>query len=507
MKEHFRYKNIHFGYLYCTILDDDYESAFCPLFWDNDFELFSKYGMHPYPNTVWRKSKKTWEKEIGRTFPMQQDWLSPRAEKLGLRYSDFHACTQFYPVSNYYTIHKEYTYYLKNNMKFIIPLVIDTSKYYRFTDPTKLTLPADMLEAIHSGQATIVIFQPHEGYFHIKEQAIWINNFAEHFNLNKNSLKILTSNLIAKEVFAHYGKELKVKLNFDIVTDTYFEHFPWWFHDNKYESINRDVHYKNFNESLEYNRTKLKSTHFLSLMRRPADHRVLLKALFLANPALYNNKSSLGNIPSDGIKQCSEFILRNFDLTGFRYPDKMKEIISRMDKLAPFSVDRDDFGTNFATDINVNLQNSCFVNIVTETDHIANSVFLSEKMFKPIYTASPFIVIGNKGTLRELKKLGYKTFDRWWDESYDEIDNIADRLVKLEEILETIGSWDLDKLWEVTQEMEEVLIHNFNNFMDCTRMKKINEFMYDLSHADGYNNTDYPQSDIQRDIQRETTVL
>ncbi len=52
------------------------------------------------------------------------------------------------------------------------------------------------------------------------------------------------------------------------------------------------------------------------------------------------------------------------------------------------------------------------------------SIFLSEKTFKPIACSHPFQILGAKGSLKELRKLGYLTFENLFDESYDELDNI-----------------------------------------------------------------------------------
>ena len=76
----------------------------------------------------------------------------------------------------------------------------------------------------------------------------------------------------------------------------------------------------------------------------------------------------------------------------------------------------------------------CFVpNYIgkTETLHENETIFLSEKIFKPIYCCQPFIVFGNPGTLKELHNLGFKTFSDFWDESYDEDYNFTSRLGKI----------------------------------------------------------------------------
>ena len=45
-----------------------------------------------------------------------------------------------------------------------------------------------------------------------------------------------------------------------------------------------------------------------------------------------------------------------------------------------------------------------------------NSVFLSEKIYKPLCMKHPFVVVGVDGTLQALRQFGYQTFDKWIDE-------------------------------------------------------------------------------------------
>ena len=61
-------------------------------------------------------------------------------------------------------------------------------------------------------------------------------------------------------------------------------------------------------------------------------------------------------------------------------------------------------------------------------------------MYKPIYAQQPFIVYGNPYSIKHLKELGFKTFDKWINEEYDnEPDSgkrcnmITDELVRLSE--------------------------------------------------------------------------
>ena len=63
---------------------------------------------------------------------------------------------------------------------------------------------------------------------------------------------------------------------------------------------------------------------------------------------------------------------------------------------------------NLAFNLNETLHLNTFVNVFTETLFEEDTIFLSEKIFKPLFCCQPFIVFGNPGTLEELQKIGFK---------------------------------------------------------------------------------------------------
>lgn len=68
-----------------------------------------------------------------------------------------------------------------------------------------------------------------------------------------------------------------------------------------------------------------------------------------------------------------------------------------------------------------NMYKNSWVSVVTEASYFdyENSIFISEKIFKPMLCMQPFIVVGPKGYLKKLRTLGYHTFPGWIDEKYD----------------------------------------------------------------------------------------
>lgn len=76
----------------------------------------------------------------------------------------------------------------------------------------------------------------------------------------------------------------------------------------------------------------------------------------------------------------------------------------------------------------------------------------------------PFMVYGNKGSLSYLKSIGYKTFDKWWDESYDDEPDMGRRSVMIANELLKLKTKSIDELKVIRNEMLEVINHNKENY-------------------------------------------
>ena len=89
---------------------------------------------------------------------------------------------------------------------------------------------------------------------------------------------------------------------------------------------------------------------------------------------------------------------------------------------------------------------------------------LTEKIFKPIVAKQPFVLVGCANNLEYLKSYGFKTFDRWWDESYDNIIDPIERIKAIAEIVKDICNKSLSELENILAEMNDVLTYNYNWF-------------------------------------------
>lgn len=102
-----------------------------------------------------------------------------------------------------------------------------------------------------------------------------------------------------------------------------------------------------------------------------------------------------------------------------------------------------------------------FLHVVTETCYWEKKRHLTEKIFKPIATKQPFVLLGPADNLAYLKSYGFRTFDRWWDESYDQIKDPVHRLQAVVEIVKSICSRSDQELTDMLHEMKDVLEHNY----------------------------------------------
>jgi len=117
-----------------------------------------------------------------------------------------------------------------------------------------------------------------------------------------------------------------------------------------------------------------------------------------------------------------------------------------------------------------------FCSIVYEALWSEKVVFPTEKLNKCLMVGHPFIVVSTPRYLANIKKIGFKTFDKWWDESYDdEIDDLK-RFKKIQNVLIEISKWDLNKCEEIFKEMISVLGHNQRLLQELADFKISNTY-------------------------------
>lgn len=120
--------------------------------------------------------------------------------------------------------------------------------------------------------------------------------------------------------------------------------------------------------------------------------------------------------------------------------------------------------------VNPRCYTDSWFSVVTETIFDYPYTFRTEKIWKPIIMAHPFVVAANAGYLRDLRSAGFKTFESIIDESYDQIDCPHTRM---ERILNTIA-WVSNNLgaahfWEATR---DICKYNQNHLVEYNRQQQ-----------------------------------
>lgn len=84
-----------------------------------------------------------------------------------------------------------------------------------------------------------------------------------------------------------------------------------------------------------------------------------------------------------------------------------------------------------------------YFSVVTETVFYYPHSFRTEKIAKPLMMGHPFIAVANAGFYRDLRNLGFKTFDSIIDESFDSIEDNQARLDRIVAVVADLCKQDM----------------------------------------------------------------
>jgi hypothetical protein len=97
--------------------------------------------------------------------------------------------------------------------------------------------------------------------------------------------------------------------------------------------------------------------------------------------------------------------------------------------------------SHYSADFDADDYNATDIEVVLETLFDDARLHLTEKSLRPIALAQPFILAATAGSLEYLRSYGFKTFGNVWDESYDLVEDPAERLIQIAELMKYISNW------------------------------------------------------------------
>ena len=220
-----------------------------------------------------------------------------------------------------------------------------------------------------------------------------------------------------------------------------------------------------------------KSKHFLCYLRncgRP--HRNAIASYFQYNNLWdTNNISFLKNSFSEEIPK---------DILPKQYWSSSVDLntLPRIEIDTHNLNDKQGFDTSFSSNW-IHYQET-FLSIVSETIFTeSENIFFSEKICKPLINLHPFILMSTPFSLYKLKEFGFKTFDGFIDESYDQEENDLKRMQMIFDELDKFRNKSDKELKDWWKEILPILEHNQKTFINMgnkkTKKIKLLEKLYD----------------------------
>lgn len=363
-------------------------------------------------------------------------------------------------------------YFASKNEKFVYNLgTVGGPKWWLSNYNLFDYFSTELIDQARKGNAWIHIDQSMEGFPLLEVQTAYhktrimdafkiLHDNLAVYNIQPSQLIYSTSNLIEKYNYESWCREHNVQDRFTIVSLPFFAcatqqsgFFDW----TDKPDYREDPHHVLLQEQINY-----KSTHKISLLnclnRVKRMHRAPFVAMLNYYDLIDNNIVTHDSL--DSYMKGSMKVFNWPDHSSFHDPN-----FSNLKDKLPLTYDMQDFSINHAQNFNKEIYLKTYLSVITETiyEDWKPTVFFSEKIFKPMRAHHPFILVCHQNGIHWLKRLGFKTFDQWWDESYDDEVDPVKRMEKICKVLKDLEKLSAYEWVNLYNDMEKVLIHNYQH--------------------------------------------
>lgn len=245
-------------------------------------------------------------------------------------------------------------------------------------------------------------------------------------------------------------QEFLIKKNLPKIFHTFFHSF--WF---------SEVRQNLFDSGYDFNINK--NQWFCCLNNRPHAHR--LQTVTYLDYLELINKGIVTCLDTNYEEGIDKFEYKDILLGFTRDYNEKYQILDNQKEFTkhklPLNYDTEDYSNGSRPhDYNPDIYDNCLINLVTETwYHKIWSKryhnFLSEKTWKPIVAKQIFIIIGPQYTLKYLKNNGFKTFDKYIDESYDNLNDNERLFAAVDSLNAAIKKYSIQELNDLTKDIRE----------------------------------------------------
>jgi hypothetical protein len=311
--------------------------------------------------------------------------------------------------------------------------------------------PGHIIDNVRNGKGFFLIDHSVEAFVQEDQLAAIHQYFGSTHFLPMNRIIYLTGCMNAKEIYDGFLMRRKIDRKDQIMNIVSYPSSQTIFATN--------FHNGNHIEP-QYDENRMPEKVFLCWNRRFRGHRTHLSLALDKEGIVDKSYWSMGvTDPENPDRRFEQTVdlhgnanlnLNNDDVGNFL--NKLPLNIDGKDDIVEMCEDRNNEAREF-------YQNS-LVSLVTETNYNLTEVTLTEKSFKPLKEKHPFIIVGAPGAIQSMRDLGFKTFNEFWSENYDTIQDPRVRLKEIVDICKDIASWTPEKILDFKRRVKPIVEHN-----------------------------------------------
>jgi hypothetical protein len=173
---------------------------------------------------------------------------------------------------------------------------------------------------------------------------------------------------------------------------------------------------------------------------------------------------------------------KNFELQKLYswHPEILSSVADLLDNikenLSEFhAYDYTTFEYDYGNDLNLQYRH-IFVDLIVEATLAGNSFYPTEKVVRAMLCKKPFIAMAPTFYLRYLKQMGFKTFDEFWSEDYDDLGS-KNRYFAILQIIDKLGNLSTEQLLDLNVKLQPIVEHNYQLLLDNNFLKSVDRIV------------------------------
>lgn len=309
---------------------------------------------------------------------------------------------------------------------------------FDWIDPT-------VINAMRDSRAMLVLDDKSEGHPIIEDYLFkYLHMLSARLQVPPPSIVYITSNLLAERRYEAWAKNVPKQLQVRVISDN-------WFAPDTFRNLKR--------KTRAFDASKIEKT-FLCFNRHFNNFREHFVRDLMNEELVNKGYVSLCSATAEEVEVLSNpdtyFDWASRALDRENYARGALEFVKRL----PLTVDTNNFSHNHVRTVTPEFYNKTLLSLITETWVHNDTIFITEKTYKAMQLLHPFIILGNPGTLTELRKQGFRTFAPLINEEYDNEPILEKRKNLILKELHRLSSMTIEQQQLLAVELHEIAKHN-----------------------------------------------